>query len=186
MEKLLWQVLSIDPQACPKPCWADISTSVVATQELARGSKVAAGAVQIVNLSVERDISALSLSGWRQPGEMLCVFCFLKGNEKEKFWFGWPRVFCFVWSKHKNISFCFILFSLLLLLSYFPSFFFLFFFFHQESLAVWPKEKEGQRRTLLLSIRRLWPGGDQSLLPGCKRQDERKWPQAALGEVQVR
>lgn len=88
MEKLLWQVLSTDPRACPKPCWADISTSVVATQELARGSKVAAGAVQIVNLSVERDISALSLFGLGQLGEMLCVFCFLNGNEKEKFWFG--------------------------------------------------------------------------------------------------
>lgn len=74
MEKLLWQVLSTDPQACPKPCRADISTSVVATQKLARGSKVAAGAVQIANLSVERDISALSLFGLGQPNEMLCIF----------------------------------------------------------------------------------------------------------------
>lgn len=90
MEKLLWQVLSTDPQACPKPCRADISTSVVATQKLARGSKVAAGAVQIANLSVERYISALSLFGLGQPNEMLCIFCwfFFYGNEKEKFSFG--------------------------------------------------------------------------------------------------
>lgn len=63
MEKLLWQVLSTDPRACLEPLWADISTSVLATQKVARGSKVAAGAVQIVNLSVDRDISALSLFG---------------------------------------------------------------------------------------------------------------------------
>lgn len=96
MEKLPWQVLSTDPQGCLKPCWADISISVVATQELARGSKVAAGGVQIVNLSMERDISALSLFALGQPEGMLCVFCLLNGNEKVTFGFGLPRVFCFV------------------------------------------------------------------------------------------
>lgn len=96
MEKLLWQVLSTDPQACPKSCRADISTSVVATQKLARGSKVAAGAVQIANLSVERDISALSLFGLGQPNEMLCIFCFFFFMEMKRRNFGLVDLECFV------------------------------------------------------------------------------------------
>lgn len=78
MEKLLCQVLSAAPQACLKPCWADISNSVVATRRLASGSKVAAEAVQIVDLSVKRDISPLSLFGLGQSNEILYGILFFK------------------------------------------------------------------------------------------------------------
>lgn len=79
MEKLLCQVPSAAPQACLKPCWADTSSSVVATQRLTSGAKVAAGAVQIVGLSMERDISPLSLG---QSDEILSGILFSKFEQK--------------------------------------------------------------------------------------------------------
>ena len=89
MEKLLCREPSAAPQVCLKPCWADISNNLVATRRLASGAKVAAGAVQIVDLSVERDTSSV-LSVWGSQMKFCMVFCFLNSNEKhkEKFQFG--------------------------------------------------------------------------------------------------
>lgn len=58
-------------QECLKRCSADISTSAVTTLQLAGGSKVAAGAMQIVGLSVERGISPLNPFGLGQSAEIL-------------------------------------------------------------------------------------------------------------------